>query len=679
MRIIDHFQYYIVEAQKSVNQMQPSDVDLGYVPGKPIVKVLKAPKKMRIFLIFVENTKSLTASIIDKEGKRIIINQTDLPKELHKLPTARAFQAFIEDVYVKISRSFSGDVSFSIHQRGRGGKPQPMFEAESRSDNPGERDLKQLEGNLKNFEQLDDSNKLSTIQEMGEILKNIHFQPAYHDVAIFLGHTGVGKSTLINYLVGADIKIKWSEEEDTFLDIPQASNYLKVGHGNVSCTTTPKKIVDEENGLAYLDCPGFLETRGLIHELVDMSYIQDVMNKAHRVKFIIVIPGDSFRSGSNEKLQLTINILEKYCNDFAQIQESILLVFTKIGDMDEESLQASLENLLKNHRLTEYQRRFIGFIFENNRFQLSFKDKYDDIEAVSVSRSERKRMIGCIKAMSPFIQSSEVKLKLQVSEEAENCIIEIANFLNLEIQRHLCMLGQGYQEEIKNIEESVNDLNDRYSLESFKNCFRKIIALEGKLDRIQNLSFHFVGDLIGELQKIFSEQNEEKNLQTIKSLIENLSWFEAMDFCWSVTDIDKWKQGLNDLSQKAQSLSEQCHSLKNRLPLNLPDEPEAAGIDEDIAKIEFDRARTFENYVNEEVEKLEFDPLIKSEEHYSQALTYSNKLKYYESYALMLCKTENQKKAWMAIDGLCRTYESRGEFEGGCNLFKCTSFDLFVF
>ena len=92
---------------------------------------------------------------------------------------------------------------------------------------------------------------------------------------IFIGNTGAGKSTVVNYLLGCEM------ESVRKRDVGLAGNgrivrvkagsavseQASIGHSNQSATFIPDVIDTQDPGTVYIDCPGFLDNVSLAQSL----------------------------------------------------------------------------------------------------------------------------------------------------------------------------------------------------------------------------------------------------------------------------------------------------------------------------------------------------------------------------------------------------------------------------
>lgn len=97
--------------------------------------------------------------------------------------------------------------------------------------------------------------------KLREMIKNgisrIPKDPNCTEAIIVIGDTGVGKSTMMAFLSGAEMTVRYDGLKP-ILDCP--NHYIKIGHEKYSETSIPNKIVIEN--LAFYDCPGFKDNKG---------------------------------------------------------------------------------------------------------------------------------------------------------------------------------------------------------------------------------------------------------------------------------------------------------------------------------------------------------------------------------------------------------------------------------
>jgi predicted GTPase len=121
-------------------------------------------------------------------------------------------------------------------------------------------------------------------------------------IVAFLGNTGAGKSTLVNFLAGKKVVVS-DDEEDYVLANPQDQTAMTIGRGGHSETIYPKFI--DVNGLRFFDLPGFNDTDGSERNLMNAAFIRKILLDAASVRLVFVAGQDQFmadRSASVRQL-----------------------------------------------------------------------------------------------------------------------------------------------------------------------------------------------------------------------------------------------------------------------------------------------------------------------------------------------------------------------------------------
>lgn len=89
-------------------------------------------------------------------------------------------------------------------------------------------------------------------------IASIPKDPNADQAVIVIGDTGVGKSTILSFLSGEDLYVRYDGLKP-ILDCPN-SQKIKIGHEKYSETSVPNKILIDN--LAFYDCPGFRDNKG---------------------------------------------------------------------------------------------------------------------------------------------------------------------------------------------------------------------------------------------------------------------------------------------------------------------------------------------------------------------------------------------------------------------------------
>ena len=160
------------------------------------------------------------------------------------------------------------------------------------------------------------------------------------DIVIFLGKTGAGKSTLINYL--SDKELKVDEDGNIVLKNPMDSSAMKIGIGGDAETFLPKFI--KSNGLLFYDVAGFSDTRGTAVSLVNACFIKNIIENAATARLVFVVGQDEITAGRGELFkQMTIITRDLIPNEIIERFSSLVITRSTPGRNKQQ-----LINFLKN-------------------------------------------------------------------------------------------------------------------------------------------------------------------------------------------------------------------------------------------------------------------------------------------------------------------------------------------
>ena len=186
------------------------------------------------------------------------------------------------------------------------------------------------------------------------------------EVVLVLGNTGTGKSTLLNCLLGCEMKlVKPSELNLTGAKKVVIADHestragiMPIGHED-SKTFMPQIAPDPDNlDKAYCGCPGFLNTRGEEINIADSLNINRVLQQATGVKAVFLTSYHGFFTdrGSNARA------MEEMCHqmfggidNLRRHQNAVLLGITKapLYEDDEPVTRNMVRSLLtKTHTPT---------------------------------------------------------------------------------------------------------------------------------------------------------------------------------------------------------------------------------------------------------------------------------------------------------------------------------------
>ena len=153
------------------------------------------------------------------------------------------------------------------------------------------------------------------------------------NVAIYmLGLTGNGKSTTINYLLGAK-GLKWQRNKTQIhITNENTTDYPVIGNTVACCTNIPSSYLDPRGGIEYIDSAGFMDPKGDEQEIINAYANARMFKRGTRAKIILVIEYSSliFGRGGN-LLEIAQRLLEFFPRDYSTLINSVMIMVTKVN------------------------------------------------------------------------------------------------------------------------------------------------------------------------------------------------------------------------------------------------------------------------------------------------------------------------------------------------------------
>ena len=106
-----------------------------------------------------------------------------------------------------------------------------------------------------------DSNPIDLPKLKALISAGVEAIPIDHEhqqAVLVIGDTGVGKSTIMSFLLGSELVVRYDGLKPTLDNT--GKDPIKIGHEKYSETSIPTKVVID--GRAWYDCPGFKDNKG---------------------------------------------------------------------------------------------------------------------------------------------------------------------------------------------------------------------------------------------------------------------------------------------------------------------------------------------------------------------------------------------------------------------------------
>jgi septal ring factor EnvC (AmiA/AmiB activator) len=248
----------------------------------------------------------------------------------------------------------------------------------------------------------DDQTFLARIDEAARSAERVRNR----DIVLFVGITGTGKSTTINFL--NDVPLVY---EEIYFDEPGADgnpvlDKVHIGvdpnYTGLNARISAVRSVESETlyGAAYgsfVDSPGFEGTRGKDVSLIESIALRMLTQHARSIKIIFCISVNEI-AGRGVEFRTAVERFREFFPDMLKHRQSILFLFTKPGNTTRNNIIQALAPF-KNGGLE----KFIEFI-ESNRDFLEvcrpFQKNHEKMELNRNNRTDISKIIDRLKAIT---------------------------------------------------------------------------------------------------------------------------------------------------------------------------------------------------------------------------------------------------------------------------------------
>ncbi len=169
------------------------------------------------------------------------------------------------------------------------------------------------------------------------------------DIVLFLGASGSGKSTAINYLAGCRMTRIVENDDDDDFTIGCEDPVVDIGHGLDSETKFPKIVAPRTNeAFLFCDTAGFEDTRGDEYDVASAYTLGSVFAKANTIRAIVIlIEIDDLTSSKLPNLGNLLPILGDLFTKPQNYSGSLIFLVTKTHSHSKK--RSNLIRLLNKH------------------------------------------------------------------------------------------------------------------------------------------------------------------------------------------------------------------------------------------------------------------------------------------------------------------------------------------
>ncbi|XP_043484508.1 uncharacterized protein LOC122512631 [Leptopilina heterotoma] len=309
-------------------------------------------------------------------------------------------------------------------------------------------------------------------------------------VAICIGATRAGKSTLINYLIGNKLKaVRVTRVQPvTIVKADNESSGPEIGAGSTSKTTIPTRWTSNNlPDLVIWDAPGFDDNRGAVQDITNAFYLYQLVQNVKSLKVVLVVDINDILHDNIKHFLTVLKAVESLLGSrMKSLFSAISVIFTKVPntledipvDMQFINEKLTYQFLSSNDlELSQVSVDFVRYLMANNN-QVAF---FKRTQVADVTSAIDVNIFPVIKNSASILRTTLQELRPSISESSKlslfhgrEKLISKTSFTDLENAiSALCQI------KIQEVESLVN--NNPETEQKIMNLKRKLTIIESKL------------------------------------------------------------------------------------------------------------------------------------------------------------------------------------------------------
>lgn len=275
-------------------------------------------------------------------------------------------------------------------------------------------------------------------------------------ILLFLGASGVGKSTCINYLKGCVMEEK-TDEETGQIYITAKDSAVEIGNGVYSKTLCPEVVDIANRDFSLCDCPGFFDNRGAEYMIAGAMLVRETISTSSKVKgMVVILDYQSLLDSRHTLLIETGKNLKDMLGDYAKYKENFFFLINKIPKaLSSNVTEEKIRNILKKAKedLDSQEKDYDGYKELVYLLNVALSDGVS-IKLCNPLDKQPEKLLDEMKNLPETFEKTDMGLMLTAS-----CKIEIQKAVDV-TYRELEKLLVPYIESVKKgMEDSISILS----------------------------------------------------------------------------------------------------------------------------------------------------------------------------------------------------------------------------
>lgn len=321
-------------------------------------------------------------------------------------------------------------------------------------------------------------------------------------LVLFLGASGVGKSTCLNYIRGCTMK-KESDPETGVTYITAEQPVTDIGGGIYSQTFCPEICDVNEETFSFCDCPGFFDNRGTEYMLAGAVLLRETVNEAGDVKgFVVILDYFSLLDSRHVLLGQTARNLRQMLGNYREKQGSILFLINKIpenlaANITDDKIRMQLLKLKEELGESGYDSEAIGSLQDLLEAML-------EEGAVTICDPLDGRPERLLEKIRGLTGTWEKEIGLGLSDQCRIEIQAVMNTIREQAERQIMAFKKTMTEQMQEILRTAAEEELERFQKSWTMLLKQITACKEPEDIVEFLTSVSCGD-IERKQQILSE------------------------------------------------------------------------------------------------------------------------------------------------------------------------------